>query len=218
MICMIKCALFDLDGTLVNTIDDLGRAVDYVLEQFGIQPEWTTDDYKRFVGNGAKKLIDRAFRHTLDEKQLNQAFEIFRTKYNAILLDNARAYDGITEALEELKAKGIKLAVVTNKPQDSAVLMVESVFGKNFFDAIVGATENAPKKPDPYSANKALGILKCKADESIYFGDSDIDVYTAKNAGIEAVACSWGFRSFESLMAASPSVIIDSAEYIVKLF
>lgn len=218
MICMIKCALFDLDGTLVNTIDDLGRAVDYVLEQFGIQPEWTTDDYKRFVGNGAKKLIDRAFRHTLDEKQLDRAFELFREKYNAILLDNARAYDGITEALEELKAKGIKLAVVTNKPQDSAVLMVESVFGKNFFDAIVGATENAPKKPDPYSANKALGILKCRAAEAIYFGDSDIDVYTAKNAGIEAVACSWGFRSFESLMAAAPSVIIDSAEYIVKLF
>lgn len=218
MICMIKCALFDLDGTLVNTIDDLGRAVDYVLEQHGIEPHWTVDDYKRFVGNGAKKLVDRAFEHTLDEVQLDRAFELFRERYNSILLDNAKPYDGINEALDALKQKGIKLAVVTNKPQDAAVLMVESVFGKDFFDVIVGATENAPKKPDPYPANKALEALGCKADEAIYFGDSDIDVYTAKNARIEAVACLWGFRSFECLMAASPSVIIDSAEYIIKLF
>ena len=217
MIYMIKCALFDLDGTLVNTIVDLGRAVDYVLEQFGCNAKWTVDDYKRFVGNGAKKLIDRAFSHTIDEFQLDKAYELFKEKYNAILLDNAKAYDGIIEAVKELKAKGIKLAVVTNKPQASAVLMVESIFKNDFFDAIVGAAEDTPKKPDPYPANKALALLGCKPSEAIYFGDSDIDVYTAKNAGIEAVACSWGFRSRESLMAAEPSVIIDSADYIVKL-
>ena len=215
---MLRCALFDLDGTLVNTIDDLGRAVDFVLKQFGIESKWTIDDYKRFVGNGAKKLLDRAFSHALDDTQLDKAYELFKSKYNEILLDNAKAYDGITDALNELKAKGIKLAVVTNKPQSSATLMVESIFKKDFFDAIVGAIEDAPKKPDPYPAIKALDILGCKPSEAIYFGDSDIDVYTAKNAGIKAVACSWGFRSIESLAAAAPFVIINSADYIVKFF
>ena len=218
MICMIKCALFDLDGTLVDTIRDLGRATAYVLEQYSIKPKWTDDDYRRFVGNGAKKLIDRAFEHKLSEEDLNKALELFKLKYNEILLDNAKPYPGIKEALEELKKKGIKLAVVTNKPHISAVKMVEAIFGKGYFDAIVGAEEDAPKKPDPYTANKALKLLNCKGSEAIYFGDSDVDVFTAKNVGAEAVACSWGFRSFESLMAAGPSVIIDSADYIPKLF
>ncbi|MCM1285267.1 MAG: HAD-IIIA family hydrolase [Acetobacter sp.] len=215
---MIKCALFDLDGTLIDTITDLGRAVDYCLEKYGYNKKWTSDDYKLFVGNGAVKLLERAFENKLSDKEFNNVYAMFKEKYNQILLDNAKPYEKIPESLDALKKKGIKLAVVTNKPHASAVMMVESVFGKNYFDAIVGADDNTPKKPDPYSANKALSILDCKASEAIYFGDSDVDVYTAKNAGIEAVACSWGFRSFECLFAAGPSVIIDSADYIAKLF
>lgn len=218
MIYMIKCALFDLDGTLIDTLIDLGRAVDYCLEQYGYDKKWTSEDYKRFVGNGAKKLLERAFENKLTDKELDNAYEMFKEKYNQILLDHSKPYNKIPEALDALKKQGIKLAVVTNKPHASAVLMVEAVFGKGYFDAIVGAMDHAPKKPDPYSANKALSILGCKASEAIYFGDSDVDVYTAKNAGIEAVACSWGFRSFECLMSAGPSVIIDSADYIPKLF
>lgn len=218
MICMIKCALFDLDGTLVNTADDLGRATAYVLEVYGVEPKWTKDDYRAFVGNGAKKLLDRAFEHKLSDDELNKALEVFKKKYNEILLDNAYVYDGIKDALDFLKKKGIKLAVVTNKPHICAVKMVEALFGKGYFDVIIGATEDVAKKPDPYTANLALKRLGCSPEEAIFFGDSDVDIYTARNAGIEGVGCSWGFRSFECLFSASPSVIIDSADYIPKLF
>lgn len=218
MICMIKCALFDLDGTLVDTAEDLGRATAYVLEQYGVKPKWTADDYRAFVGNGAKKLLDRAFEHKMDDSELDEALELFKVKYNEILLDNAYIYDGVKDALDALKEQGIKLAVVTNKPHTSAVLMVESLFGKDYFDFIIGACEDKPKKPDPYAANIALEQLGCNANEAMFFGDSDVDVYTAKNAGTEPIACSWGFRSFESLMSAAPSVIIDHPSYIVKLF
>lgn len=214
---MIKGAIFDLDGTLVNTSIDLGRATDYVLKSKGIEPKWSNDDYLRFVGNGARKLIDRAFEHKLNDDELDEALVLFKEKYNVILNDNAYIYDGILDALNELKSKGIKLAVVTNKPHQSAVIMLEKLFGKGYFDFIIGAFEDKPKKPDPYSVNIALKEIGCKPSEAIYFGDSDVDVYTAKNANIEAVACSWGFRSFESLMSASPSVIIDHPSYITKL-
>lgn len=215
---MIKAALFDLDGTLVNTADDLGFATEYVLKAYGVNPKWTMDDYRAFVGNGAKKLLDRAFEHKLSDEELNKALELFKEKYNDILLDNAYVYDGIESALGSLKKQGIKLAVVTNKPHLCAVKMVETLFGKDYFDVIIGATEEVAKKPDPYTTNLALKKLGCKPEEAIFFGDSDVDIHTAKNAGVESVGCSWGFRSFECLFSASPSVIIDSAEYITKLF
>lgn len=215
---MIKCAIFDLDGTLVNTSYDLGKATEYVLIKYGREPKWSEADYIRFVGNGAKKLVDRAFEHSLDEEELGKALDIFKQKYNEILLDNAHVYDGIIEQLDILKGKGIKLAVVTNKPHECAVKMVEALFGKGYFDVITGANETDPKKPDPYNVNKTLKLLGCTPSEAIYFGDSDVDVITAKNAHIEPIACSWGFRSFESLLAQSPSAIIDKPEYISKLF
>lgn len=218
MIYMIKCAIFDLDGTLVNTCVDLARATEYVLIQYNRDAKWTQEDYIKFVGNGAKKLLERAFENTLDEKELDEAYSLFTKKYNEILLDNATLYDGIKEQTDIIKEKGVKIAVVTNKPHECAVKMVETLFGKNYFDMITGASENTPKKPDPFTTLQTLKNLGCKASESIFFGDSDVDIKTAKNADIEAVGCSWGFRSFETLMAQSPSVIIDKPEYISKLF
>lgn len=217
MIYMIKCAIFDLDGTLADTSVDLGRGAAYVLEQFGREAKWTDADYRKFVGNGAKKLIERAFENTLSENELNKALDMFKVKYNEILLDNVVVYDGIKEELDKIKEQGIKLAVVTNKPHKSAVKMVEALFGKDYFDMITGAHEDVPKKPDPTTTNKTLSELGIKPTEAIFFGDSDVDVQTAKNAGIEAVGCSWGFRSFECLLAAAPSAIIDEPKYISKL-
>lgn len=213
-----KCALFDLDGTLVDTADDLGAATAYVLEQFGRKARWSKEDYRSFVGNGARKLIERAFEYTLNDAELDKAFELFKEKYNAILNDNAYIYDGITDALDFFKSQGMKLAVVTNKPHKSAVIMVEHFFGKNYFDFVIGAKEDKPKKPDPYSANLALDELKCKPCDAVFFGDSDVDVLTGKNSAMETVGCSWGFRSREVLENAAPTVIIDAPEKILKLF
>ena len=120
--------------------------------------------------------------------------------------------------LESLEEKGIKIAVVTNKPHKSAVKMVETLFGKDYFDLITGSKDDTPRKPNPATTKQTLQKLGCKAGEAIFFGDSDVDIETAKNADIEAIACSWGFRSFESLLAKSPSAIIDEPKYISKLF
>lgn len=218
MICMIKCAIFDLDGTLADTSVDLGRATAYVLEQFGRDAKWTDADYRRFVGNGAKKLLERAFENSLSESELNRALDIFKEKYNNVLLDNAYVYEGIKEELDKLRQSGIKIAVVTNKPHKSAVKMVETLFGKGYFDMITGAYEDIAKKPDPFTTNETLKKLGIRAGEAIFFGDSDVDVLTAKNAGVEAIGCTWGFRSFECLLAAAPSAIIDEPKYISKLF
>ena len=216
MIYMIRSALFDLDGTLVDTSVDLGRATAFVLESYGIAPKWSDSDYRAFVGNGARKLLDRAFEHTLSENELDKALVLFKKKYNKILLDNACLYDGVKVSLDFLKQKGIKLAVVTNKPHESALTMVETLFGRGYFDVIVGAKEDKPKKPNPYSINLALEKLECCAENAIYFGDSDIDIFTARNAGVKGIACSWGYRNMECLLAASPAAVIDSAADIIS--
>lgn len=215
---MIKFALFDLDGTLVNTADDLGRATSFVLRKFGRPADWTREDYISFVGNGARKLLDRAFEHQLSDEELDEALELFKTEYNRILLDNAYVYDGLKDELDIIKSRGTGIAVITNKPHKSAVIMAEALFGKGYFDIIIGAEEDKPKKPDPYSTLKALDYFNAKPEEALFFGDSDVDVYTARNAGIKAVACSWGFRSRESLISASPDVLIDTPKNISKLF
>lgn len=212
MICMVKCAIFDLDGTLVDTSVDLGRATAYVLEQFGITPKWSDDDYRSFVGNGARKLLERAFEYKLGEDELDRAFEMFKSEYNEILNDNAFIYDGVIDSLDVLKKRGLKLAVVTNKPHHSAIIMLEKLFGSSYFDFIIGASEDKPKKPDPCCVNIALSNLNCSPDDAVFIGDSDVDIQTARNAGLKAVACSWGFRAVETLSLAD--IIINHPSQI----
>lgn len=220
MICMsnIKCAVFDLDGTLVNTLDDLAGACKILLKRYDFDAQWTMDDYRQFVGNGLKKLVERAFDHTLSKDELNARYAECKEIYDTIKLDHAHAYDGIKEQLGMLKENGIKLCVVTNKPDVAAKGMVEHIFGKGFFDVIIGCVDGVPTKPDPTTTKQALAAVGCKPKEAIYFGDSEVDMRTAHNAGIEAVGCSWGFRSFQTLFAENPSVIIDDPKYISKLF
>ncbi len=215
---MIKCAMFDLDGTLVNTIDDLARAADYTLIQYGVEPKWSVDDYLRFVGNGAKLLVSRAFENKLSDEELNRAFAIFKAKYNEILLDNAYVYDGIMPSLDAIKAQGVKLAVVTNKPNDAAVKIVETLFGEGCFECVYGAFEDKPKKPDKYLPSSALATVGAAGEESIFFGDSDVDVETARSVGAYAVSCSWGFRDRETLEKAHPDSIIDNPADIINFF
>lgn len=215
---MIKCALFDLDGTLVNTIDDLAGACNILIEKYGYDYHWTLDDYKNFVGNGAKKLVSRAFGKSLDDNTLDDMYSEFKFLYDKIKLDNAHAYVGIEEQLEILKQKGIKLAVITNKPDVAAKGMVEHIFGKGYFDYIIGSVDGVPVKPDPTTTKMALEHLGCTNKEAIFIGDSEVDIRTAKNANIECVACSWGFRSFSTLFNENPDIIIDEPSYISKLF
>lgn len=214
----MKCAIFDLDGTLVNTIDDLADACRQLMKKYDFAADWTVEDYKSFVGNGAKKLVQRAFDNTLSDDELDKRYQEFKLIYNGIKLNHAHAYDGIKEQLAVLKSKGIKLCVVTNKPDEAAKGMVEHIFSKDFFDVVIGAKDGVPTKPDPTTTKQALNAVGCSAKDAIYFGDSDVDIKTAKNAGVEAVGVTWGYRSFENLFSQNPSVIIDEPKYISKLF
>lgn len=213
-----KCIIFDLDGTLVNTIDDLGLACDYLLKQKGITPEWTVEDYKSFVGNGAKLLVERAFEGRLSSCELEEQYGLFKKKYNEIKMEHAHAYEGMKEIVSVLKNAGLKLVVCTNKPDLAAKGMVEDIFGKGVFDVIQGALDDKPKKPDPAVAKEILNDLGIKPKECIWIGDSDVDIKAAHNLGCRSVAVTWGFRSFESLFACCPTLIIDSPKDILKIF
>ena len=213
-----KCVIFDLDGTLVNTIIDLGRACDYLLAKNGIKPEWSEEDYKGFVGNGAKLLVDRAFGGKLSSQQLEEQYSDFKIKYNEIKMDNAYIYDGMPEVVQMLKNNGIKISVCTNKPDVAAKGMVEHLFGKDVFDIIVGATDDLPKKPNVDMPKVILNKLELTADDCIWIGDSSVDIETAKNLGCESIAVTWGFRSAESLLKCSPDYVVDTPKEILKIF
>lgn len=214
----IKCAIFDLDGTIVNTIIDLGRACDYLLRNNGIEPQWTENDYKAFVGNGAKLLVSRAFEGKLSSQELEKQYSDFKIKYNEIKMENAFIYNGIFDIVNALKSNEIKVAVCTNKPHIAAKGMIEELFGKDVFDAIIGATDDLPKKPDTAMANKILTKLNVSPDECIWIGDSSVDIKTAKNLGCKCIAVTWGFRSVESLLEWEPDYVAYSPEEILEFF
>lgn len=213
-----KCAVFDLDGTLINTITDLANACEYVMEKHGFSASWNEDDYKKFVGNGMKKLVERAFNHTLSEEKLNDYLAEFKAYYNIHKLDNTAAYDGVREQVLLLKEKGVKTCVVTNKAEPAAISIIETLFGKGTFDVIIGQRDNLPVKPAPDGVFLALKELGFSTDEALYFGDSNVDMQTAINAKVKAVGVTWGFRSYEELSALNPYKIIDCPEEISKLF
>ena len=214
-----KGIIFDLDGTLLDTIEDLRDSVNDVMKIYGWK-EHDTKACKQMVGNGFRKLIKRALPEDKQKNELfiDEAVNQFSKAYQKRYLNKTIPYEGILKLLESLEEKGIKIAVVTNKPHKSAVKMVETLFGKDYFDLITGSKNDTPRKPNPATTKQTLQKLGCKAGEAIFFGDSDVDIETAKNADIEAIACSWGFRSFESLLAKSPSAILDEPKYISKLF
>ena len=212
----LKCVIFDLDGTLVNTIEDLGRACDYLLERKSLPLKWSTEDYKNFVGDGAKLLVDRAFEGRLSQAELSKQYELFKKKYNEIKLDNAYVYDGIYELVDYLKKAGLFLAVCTNKPNASAKSMVNALFGEKTFDYVLGAVDGLAKKPDRAMPSAILNALKIKPYECVWIGDSAVDTESAKNLGCSCIAVSWGFRPRKSLEEKCPDFIADKPEDILN--
>lgn len=207
----IKLAIFDLDGTLVNTIADLGESVSHALKTLGL-PIRTTEEYTRFVGNGTLKLIERSLpdEYKNDNDMITKAHSLFSDYYSRHYADCSVVYDGIPEALGELKKSGISLCVLTNKPDRFAKRIISELFGDGVFDKVLGARDGIPKKPDPAAELEIIRELGAAPSNSVHIGDSDVDILTAHNAGIKCVGCSWGFRPKESLKEAD--VIIDSPD------
>ena len=226
---MKQIVIFDLDGTLLNTIADLGVACNYALSRCGL-PTHTADEYLRLVGNGINRLIERALPEewaTLGEdermKQVLRVRQEFVPYYNAHNCDLTRPYDGITEVLKTLKAKGILLAVASNKYQAATERIVSRFFGDTF-DAVLGERENIPRKPDPrivqdiwQATRRVFSSEDAQKKTTLYVGDSLVDIETAQRAGVAMAACSWGFVPRQELEQAHPNYIIDHPEQIIAL-
>lgn len=210
---MFRCVIFDLDGTVLNTLDGLADAGNYALSQMKL-PTHPTEIYRYYVGNGIPKLIERMLPKDADEAAFSEAYEMFRSYYNTHMNDKTVPYPGIPELLRKLKEKNVKLALVSNKAHEFAAEMIERYFPKTF-DAVFGSVEGFPKKPDPYWALRALETLAVKPDEAFYVGDSGVDMQTAHRAGLIACGILWGFRDRGELEENGANLICDDPE---KLF
>ncbi|MDE5854783.1 MAG: HAD family hydrolase [Ruminococcus sp.] len=209
--------IFDLDGTLVNSIKDLANAVNYGLSELGY-PKHSTESYKQMVGNGAKKLCYRALPD--DKKEdTEKLYTIFKEYYNWHYLDNTKLYKGIKNLIHNIFTYGRPIAVATNKPQDVAIKIVKTLIPNIYSDyiTILGGCEERPHKPDPAIIYKILTENPDFNDSAVMIGDSNVDIQTAKNAGIHSIGCTWGFRNREELEKEGAEYIVDSPEQIMDI-
>lgn len=215
--------IFDLDGTLLNTIDDLGYACNYALSRCGF-PTHSIEEYPRMVGNGINNLIRRALPQTEQtEENILRVREHFVPYYNAHNCDYTRPYEGIPELLNTLKAQGHRLAVASNKYQ-AATEKIVSHFFPGIFDVILGERDGIPRKPNPqivYDIEKILSSLSANdlstlSEAVLYLGDSLVDRDTAANAGVPFIACSWGFVSRQALTEAGVTRLIDQPQELLR--
>lgn len=208
--------IFDLDGTLLNTIDDLGYACNYALEKTGY-PTYPISAYLAKVGNGINNLIRRALPEAeRTEENIRRVRAYFVPYYNDHNCDYTRPYDGMPEVLKQLKAQGHQLAVASNKYQAATEKIVNHFF-PDLFDVILGEREGVERKPNPQIVLDILSTLNIKHSTLLYFGDSLVDFETAKNAGVPFVACSWGFVKREQLLEAGIRCIVDQPKEIITL-
>lgn len=212
---MKQLVIFDLDGTLVNSIADLGSACNFALEQMGF-PTHSKSVYSSLVGNGISKLIERALP---EDARRQRVIEAMRTRfveyYNEHLWDETTPYPGISELLDELSSRGVKVAVASNKYQSAATAIVEHFFPEIKWAAIMGQRDMVPLKPDPSVVFNVL--LECptpKADV-LYVGDSGVDMQTAYRACVESVGVTWGFRTRSELVAAHADHIVSDPNEIL---
>lgn len=209
----IETVIFDLDGTLLNTLDDLTNAVNYALDQCGL-PRRSTDEVRRFVGDGYKLLIDRAVGERKD--CTGEAFKHFTGYYAEHLEDNTRPYAGVLDALKTLHAKGKKTAIVSNKG-DAAVKQLCTKFFYPYITEYFGVTEKMPKKPAPDMLYAAMAKLGADKPTTVMVGDGEPDIHMSHAAGIDIISVSWGFRTREFLLSEGASVILDKPEQLSDL-
>lgn len=214
---MTGLVIFDLDGTLLNTIEDLGTACNHALRECGF-PERKMKEYNALVGRG----IDNLFRGALPEEgrteeNVRKMRSIFIPFYDAHKCDRTRPYGGITEMMEGIKAAGIRAAIASNKYQEGTELLVKHFFGYMDFVKILGQREGFPIKPSPEIVREAMDAAgDIQKEDVIYVGDSNVDMETGRNAGVRTIGVTWGFRSREELEAYSPWHIADSPAELLE--
>ncbi len=217
---MIKMAVFDLDGTLVDSLTDLAISVNKGLRAVGL-PEHPVDAYRTFVGNGRQKLAERAMGDFSDREKFETVMEVFNREYAAHCNDNTAAYKGCDALLKSLAEKDIMTAVLSNKPDEFVGAILGKLYPSHSFEEAWGQKPQYKCKPDGESLHAILSLHGVKPEECVYIGDSNVDVFTAHNAGVKMAGVSWGFRGKKELLEAGAPFVADSAqellEYILSL-
>ncbi|MEA4924460.1 MAG: HAD family hydrolase [Syntrophomonadaceae bacterium] len=213
---MIHACVFDLDGTLLNSLKDIANSTNYALAHNGYQP-CPVDQYRSFVGDGLEVLIRRVLGPNYTTEAGILLVNDFNFYYGSHYSEFTLPYNGVPELLQSLLAHGLKLAVLSNKPDGFVKVIIKELFPDTDFTVIQGKTDKFAHKPDPASLENVMRELGVKTGETLYIGDSDIDIHTAHNAKLKAVGVTWGFRERSELEAAGADYIVDSPEDILKL-
>ena len=211
---MKKAVIFDLDGTLLNTLDDLADSTNYALSRFGY-PTRTIEEVRQFVGNGVAKLIERAIPEGKNNPNFEKCLAIFKENYAQNMYNKTAPYNGIIEMLSNLKSKGIKIAVVSNK-FDLAVKELCKKYFEGFIDFAAGEYEaqGIKKKPAPDTVISVLNEFNFASEDAVYVGDSDVDIMTAKNSKMPCISVTWGFRDEKFLLENGATILINAPSEI----
>ena len=209
-----QAILFDMDGTLLDTLTDMQAAVNHILEKYGC-PTRTLEEVRRFVGNGAGPLIHRALPQGVDPDREAEILADYRAFYQAHNCVETRPYDGIGPLLERLRREGVRTAVVSNKPDQTTRTLAARFFPE--LDGAMGQREGIAPKPAPDMVRAALARLHAAPEETLYVGDSEVDVDTARNAGLDMIGVAWGFRGRAALEAAGAPLVADTPEQLLDM-
>lgn len=213
----MKACIFDLDGTLTDTLDSLVYSVNTSLGEMSLPPI-TREQVRRFVGNGARVLIERALIASGDEgaSRIEEGMETYRRVFGENCMYHVKPYDGIPDVLETMKRSGMKIAVLSNKPHNQTVHVVETVFGKGYFEYVQGQIDGIPKKPDPGCLFELMDKMGVSKEECLYVGDSEVDVATGNAAGVTCIGVEWGFRDRQDLIDAGAMHLADNPSQLLR--
>ena len=207
--------LFDLDGTLLDSLEDMKDSVNHVMGDFGY-PEHTLAEVRSYIGDGIRKLIERALPPDAGDEILEEALKEYREYYNAHCMIKTKPYPGILPLLKNLKERGYPIAVVTNKNHEAAEAMCRRYF-PDMISAVIGQRDGIPKKPDSIMVSLAMTQLNAEGKKAVYIGDSEVDILTARNSGLDGIICLWGFREEAFLSAKGAEVTVREAAEIAAL-
>lgn len=215
---MYKACIFDLDGTLTDTLESLTYSVNATLKELGLG-QITPDQCKAFVGHGARRLIEDSLKAAGDEtaSKIEEGMEAYGRIFKKNCTYHVKPYDGIVDMLDELKKMGVKLAVLSNKPHLQTKDVVKTFFEDGTFVVVQGQRDDVPRKPDPTGLYMILEELGVSKEECLYIGDSDVDMRTGGFAGVDTIGVPWGFRSKEVLKESGATYIIEKPEKIISI-